>query len=102
MNPRAGRLNEVAMSLLFELVFIARVFTSGEDRLVQAGEPMPDIGSPCWELAAAFMNDALGTTYLRNDVETLLTRFLRRNPGVGWGIWFDPPGKYRSGRSHDM
>ena len=90
------------MSLLFELVFVARLFTSKEDRLAQAGEPMPGIGDPCWELAAAFMSDALGTSYIRNDVVTLLTRFLRRNPGVGWGIWQDPPEEYRGGRSKDM
>jgi hypothetical protein len=102
ISPRSGRLNEVAMSLLFELVFTARLFTSGETRVVQAGEPMPDIGNPCWEVAAAFMNDALGTNYTRNDAETLLTRFLKRNPSVGWGVWLDPPEKYHSGPSHDM
>lgn len=102
MKPCSRRLNEIATSLMFELAFTARLYTSGGTFVVQVGDLMPDFGDPCWEVVATFVNDALGRNYGRNDVETLLTRFLKRNPGVGWGYWQDPPPEFCSDRSADM
>jgi hypothetical protein len=84
---RNRRKPPIAMGLLFELVYYFRNFSAdiAEFWPHQVGETMPDHGDPHYELAALFVDAALGKSM--SSPGPSLRKYLREHPGVGLGEW---------------
>ena len=77
----------VPMGLLFQIVLYFRNFTAGvpEFWFYQFGESMPDHGEPHYDVAALFVEIALGYSYNRPGHS--LRKFLKEHPKTGLGEW---------------
>ena len=84
----------LSTGMLFSFALFGRLFGPlSQERLV-LGMTMPATGEAHWDVAVAFLREALGEHLNQREAADRIGKLIARNPGVGWGGWLSPPTEY--------
>ena len=90
IDRRSARTNPIITGVLFELVYLARLYTSPEPGRLEVGGQLPKTGCPFWPVALAFLEEGFETYLTKKEAQDRLRQLHRRDPGLSWVGWPEP------------
>ena len=94
IDKRSARADPSITGLLFELTLFARRYTSQSNIILCSGTKMLRSGRPLSHVAVALIGDTFDVHLSEREAGDRLHQLLKRNPGVSWIGWPDPPERF--------